>query len=952
LKKITAFLTVLLIVNAGLSQPVNEEFRATWVITWDHSKPSDSPNTGKARIKAILERHATANMNAVLFQVRQGGTVYFTSSYEPWGSYVGYAYPGFDPLAYAVSEAHKLGLELHAWFNVFQCSSTIAGSPSAEHPEWICRDQDGNPMDSYRSTSPGLSAVRNYTVKVAMEIVNNYDIDGLHLDYVRWNEHTNSARGQAYDQNKEEIPYLDGFIEPERLQDLLSNRSGRYLYDIEHPYSNGVPQGFNSWEDWWRWSVTEFVTDLHDSIQSVKPHIRLSAAALGKYNWSGWQGYGTVYQDAALWFNEGYIDQLTPMHYHWITGAGFFDMLTGDCPDCWSDYIQPGLAAGRLFTVGPGSYILAENGIWNNHEDIINTCRLIPWVDGFQFFAYNSWQSHAYWIAASNSFFNTKSKIRSAPDPLGQQPNPPTISITKIDTFTYEITVVPVDSLLDNWFTVYRSEGLNLDIEKDPIIDIHFGKEPYSVQDIFSGNQEYLGQFSYGTSQFDRYWNESALSNIVSTDTIPTTAPPGSISSIAVTNLGSAMLQIDFSGSSSAEEYLIINDDWNRSVYDTIGIYRQRPVIISGLITDQIYYLRIKGINEFGESPLTDRIAVALSSETVEIVLINDFMATANTQSPDYLERPVEAIESAGFGFDNATGTATVSGLLELSDYQMVIWSCGDLGSETGTIDAMEQQVIMNYLESGGNLMITGSEIGWDLVDRGTSYDQEFYRTYLKANFKSDNGEQFYNNYTCTGSLQGIFIGNSNIYFDDGSHGTYNVSSPDGILPIGGADLCLEYAEIDPNENGGAGIQYQGKFGTSDHNGRLIYLAVPFETIYPEQNRNNLMSHIIEYFKVEITSPTVDQDFQVSVYPNPGRHANLNYSLSSDSPLTGEMTIRIYDILGRELIKANYTISGANQYHSHIRLYDRYNRPLASGIYFLMIKINDQRQITKFTHLK
>ena len=95
----------------------------------------------------------------------------------------------------------------------------------------------------------------------------------------------------------------------DQIQEINSNRTGRYLYDVDHPFSGGVPSGFSSWEEWWRWSVTEFVETLHDSMQTVKPHIRLSVAALGNYRWGGWQGFGTVYQDAALWFNEGYLDR-------------------------------------------------------------------------------------------------------------------------------------------------------------------------------------------------------------------------------------------------------------------------------------------------------------------------------------------------------------------------------------------------------------------------------------------------------------------------------------------------------------------------------------------------------------------------------------------------------------------------------------------------------------------
>ena len=122
---------------------------------------------------------------------------------------------------------------------------------------------------------------------------------------------------------------LERPLTEEEADNLLQMQSSRYLYDVEHPYSAGIPAGYASWEEFWLGSVTEFVRTLHDSIQSVKPWVRLSPAALGKYRWGSWQGYGTVYQDAALWYNEGYVDQLTPMHYHWTSGSSFYDMLNG-----------------------------------------------------------------------------------------------------------------------------------------------------------------------------------------------------------------------------------------------------------------------------------------------------------------------------------------------------------------------------------------------------------------------------------------------------------------------------------------------------------------------------------------------------------------------------------------------------------------------------------------------
>ena len=532
MKKLINIILILLLLTLPLilfAQSDNEEFRATWVITWEHIDAGDTPEENMARVQSILDDHSSANMNAVLFQARQSGTAYYNSSYEPWGYYAGYQYPGYDPLAYAIELAHARGLELHAWFNVFSCSSIQPGAPAAAHPEWVCRDRDGIPMNSYRALSPGLEDVREYTLNVAMEIVNNYDIDGLHLDYIRWNEYSNSMRGVV--PHEKELQRLDGIISDEELQALTDNRTGRYLYDIEHPYSDGIPDStgggqFPSWEDWWRWSVTEFVKTLHDSIQAVKPWVRLSVAALGKYNWSGWQGYGTVYQDAALWFNEGYIEQLTPMHYYWTTGNGFYGMLVGSCPQCWSQWIQDGISDGRLYSVGPGSYMLHDYNVWDNHVEIVETCRTVPWVDGFQFFSYGTWEYHQYWEEAKELFFNTITKIRATGLINNTTPDPVTLDMTLIDSLTYQLTVTPSDTGgIDFWYAIYRSEDTSIDTIEDEIIDIHFGNAVYSYTDSIPGTQNFNGQYHYAATAFDRYWNESPVSNIVITDSIPSFPP-------------------------------------------------------------------------------------------------------------------------------------------------------------------------------------------------------------------------------------------------------------------------------------------------------------------------------------------------------------------------------------------------------------------------------------------
>lgn len=525
-RKIITIIITLCTISLVLAQQNNSEFRATWVITWEYILSSNSVEQNKARIRQILDEHKAGNFTSVLWQVRQSGTAYYNSSYEPYGSYAGGAYPGFDPMAYAIEEAHKRGLEFHAWFNVFSTSSTAPGTPANLHPEWICRDQSGSPMTTSIALSPGLQAVREYTTNVAMEIVRKYDIDGLHLDYVRWNEFTSSAASKEFEKIQAEQKLLDGEITDAQIEELTNNLAGRYLYDVEHPYSAGIPSGFSSWEEWWRWSVTEFVKTLHDSIQAVKPYVRLSVAALGKYNWSSWNGYNVVFQDAALWFNQGYIEQIAAMHYHWTTGSGFYGMLTGSCPECWSQFIQPGIAAKRYYTVGPPSYILSDNNIWSNHSDIVNTCRTVGWTDGFQFFSYADWKDHAYWDDAAATFFRKKVKIRDANLHLDTIPASPQISIEKIDSLNYRLTVTPDVSVSDNqWFAVYRSTDDNFDLNNDEIISINFGSSSFTLDETLTGYQDYNGKYKYAATMLDRYWNESLISNIVSSDSIPSFAP-------------------------------------------------------------------------------------------------------------------------------------------------------------------------------------------------------------------------------------------------------------------------------------------------------------------------------------------------------------------------------------------------------------------------------------------
>ena len=496
----------------------NKEFRATWVVTSQYISPSSTVEENKARIIRILEEHKKAHMTAVLWQVRQSGSAYYQSSYEPWGSYAGGSYPGFDPLAFVIQEAHKRGLEVHAWFNTFMISSNAPGRVTALHPDWVCTNGDGASMTKYYALSPGIEQVRKYTLDVAMEIVNNYDIDGLHLDYIRWNEYDNA---DMLSKKSEEFP-LDGMISEEKLLRLKSTEPvDRFIFDSQHPYNGGIPAGYTNWGDWRRDCVTEFVKSVHDSIQKVKPYVRLSVAAIGKYKDggdNGWNGYYVVFQDAAKWFNLGYIDQLTPMHYSWYTAPAFINAIDAD----WYPDITEGIAAKRLYTAGPGSYILEEYNAWNNHGPIVDSCRNRHWIDGFQFFSYQSWSDRNYWAEAGSSFFKRQTHVREMR--TGYIPSSPVINLSRTDSLNYVVTVTPADAG-NQWYAIYRSEDNVFDPDSDDIIFITFGSQPFTVTDSFDGLQNFNGRYTYFSTAFSRYWNESVPSGGVQTDPIPSFSP-------------------------------------------------------------------------------------------------------------------------------------------------------------------------------------------------------------------------------------------------------------------------------------------------------------------------------------------------------------------------------------------------------------------------------------------
>lgn len=265
------------------------ETRAVWVTRWACKSPQD--------VTVLFSNLAEMGVNTVFFQVRGAGDAFYRSSFEPWSEILTGTLgkdPGWDPLETAVSEGHRLGLQVHAWVNVFTAwQVTDAGDPPVvtqplhvvrAHPEWLVCDRARKPMsmkksearDNYAFLSPTSKGARDHVKKVLKEIVLKYEVDGLHLDYVRFPD-------SCYSYDRES-----------RLA---------YLKDTVHkeiPYSQ-----------WRRLKLTEFIADLSRSIKKTRPHASLSAAVMQTIE----TGRSTYYQDGVEWVRRGYLDFVVPMIY-------------------------------------------------------------------------------------------------------------------------------------------------------------------------------------------------------------------------------------------------------------------------------------------------------------------------------------------------------------------------------------------------------------------------------------------------------------------------------------------------------------------------------------------------------------------------------------------------------------------------------------------------------------
>jgi len=329
------------------------EFRGAWIATTKMIDYPRAKNMTTEQLKQnyidILDKLEASGFNAVIFQIRPAADAFFPSEYEPWSEWLtgkqGRApEPWFDPLLFMITETHKRNMEFHAWFNPFRAVATMQYAHITENhitnkkPEWFIT------YDINKYFNPGIPEVRNYLVQVIMDVVNRYDIDGVHFDDYFYPY-------PVYNAEKKIIDFND---------------NSTYLK---------YKQNFVTIADWRRNNLNVFIKAIHDTLQTTKPNIKFGVGPGGVWrnkqndpngsNTKGLSTYDWLYADILTWLKNGWIDYVAPQIY-WTINHKLNDFM--HLTDWWANnsynkHVYIGIGAYRLENPGNESGWMQANQV-------------------------------------------------------------------------------------------------------------------------------------------------------------------------------------------------------------------------------------------------------------------------------------------------------------------------------------------------------------------------------------------------------------------------------------------------------------------------------------------------------------------------------------------------------------------------------------------------------------
>ena len=545
---------------SGRTPSAEREFRAAWVasvanINWP-SKPGLPVDEQKMEALKLLDLLYTNNFNAVILQVRPQCDALYSSKLEPWSSYLtgeqGRAPdPFYDPLEFWIDEAHKRGIELHAWLNPYRAHHSVGGEVTdasivKKRPDLVVKLETG-----FWWLDPGLQGTQDHSYNVVMDIVRRYDVDGIHFDDYFYPY-------PSYNNNK----------------DFPDDKSWR-LYKI-----NG---GKLSRGDWRRENVNIFIKRLYKAIKEEKPYVKFGLSPFGIWRpnnplaISGFDQYNELYADAKLWLNEGWIDYMTPQLYWSINQLPqSYPVLLGwwNGENKKSRHVWPGMSISR----SNGEQVIDET-----INQIMVTRGMLPESPGMVHWNIGPLNSHKNLASAiSEGPYKRQALIPYSPWLSKKLPEAPEVNIGfKNDTLKVTWNHKDKDNIA-RWVVYYKYGSIwDHTIHGNPITSdnipgylINMGKMGEAFPSDMAELEEMLIPLTQvAVSAVDRYGNESELVQL------PVSKPPY----INVTGIDKIFTEYAQKQIETVAEKYIVKPGINVLVEDHLDLISDKRI---GLITN------------------------------------------------------------------------------------------------------------------------------------------------------------------------------------------------------------------------------------------------------------------------------------------------------------------------------------------------------------------------------
>ena len=490
------------------------EFRGVWMSTaynidWPQAKAT--AENQRADYINKVDRLAAAGFNALIFQVRPMGDAFYPSNFATWSQYITGTQgtnPGYDPLAFALEEAKKRNLEFHAWFNPFRISTDAnfdvaayisrlpAESPLKNNPQWIVKYAGSSRTNFW--INPGIPEARQYVIDTILEVVRNYDIDGVHLDDYFY-------------------PY------PVTTKDITGKDVRVDFPDNAEFTSFGA--GFASKGDWRRDNVNKFIEQLYASIKNQKSSVKFGVSPFGIWKNStaeggagtnGMSSFSDLFADSKLWIDKGWLDYIIPQVY-WNFGfaAADYKLLT----DWWSQKVS-----GRNVSlyIGHAAYKIgdaSQSAAWSNAAEIPNQIiynRKNTYIQGSAFFSTRDILANKLGIydQMKDNLYKTKALIPTMPWRDAVVPEAPSV-----------ISAVPSGSNIEvKWnkspaadvkkYVIYRfAEGETVNLQDSSKIAAIVNANAAAVNSYTDITAGAASRYIYVVTALDAYNNESIASS-------------------------------------------------------------------------------------------------------------------------------------------------------------------------------------------------------------------------------------------------------------------------------------------------------------------------------------------------------------------------------------------------------------------------------------------------------